>query len=101
MPRYWLSFDLGLKGNYDGLYGWLDNLKAKECGDSVATFTSDKTVERLQKELRRILGTSARVYLVYTHGKPSRAAGKFILGGRKAAPWSGFGVVPSEESDEA
>lgn len=32
----WLSYDLGAKGDYDGLYSWLDNHKAKECGDSIA-----------------------------------------------------------------
>ena len=72
MPRYWLSFDLGLTENYEGLYRWLDNLEAKECGDSVATFTSDKTVEHIRKELRRILEESARVYLVYTSARPFR-----------------------------
>ena len=34
----WLSFDLGVNGDYDGMYTWLDAYKAKECGDSMATF---------------------------------------------------------------
>jgi hypothetical protein len=38
MTRYWLSFDLGLQGDYDSLYAWLDKQGAQECGDSVATF---------------------------------------------------------------
>jgi hypothetical protein len=38
MTRYWLSFDLGLQGDYDNLYAWLDKQGAQECGDSVATF---------------------------------------------------------------
>jgi hypothetical protein len=31
----WLSYDLGIRGDYKGLYEWLDNHEAKECGDSV------------------------------------------------------------------
>ena len=34
----WLSFDLGIGGDYPGLYKWLDNHDAIECGDSVAFF---------------------------------------------------------------
>ena len=37
--RIWLSFDLGIKGDYESLYKWLDARKARECGDSVAYFT--------------------------------------------------------------
>jgi hypothetical protein len=37
--RIWLSFDLGIKGDYQSLYKWLDARKARECGDSVAYFT--------------------------------------------------------------
>lgn len=33
---YWLSYDLGVGGNYDKLYGWLDDHNAVPCGDSVA-----------------------------------------------------------------
>lgn len=32
----WLSYDLGVQGDYEGLYRWLDNKKASECGDSLA-----------------------------------------------------------------
>jgi len=36
--RVWLSYDLNIKGDYENLYIWLDAHKAKECGDSMATF---------------------------------------------------------------
>ncbi len=29
-------FDLGVKGDYENLYKWLDAREARECGDSVA-----------------------------------------------------------------
>ena len=28
--RFWLSFDLGFRGNYDALYEWLDRQDAEE-----------------------------------------------------------------------
>ena len=39
--RVWLSYDLGIKGDYAALYIWLDEHKALECGDSIATFFWD------------------------------------------------------------
>jgi hypothetical protein len=33
----WISFDLGVKGDYEQLYAWLDNHGAKECGPNLAT----------------------------------------------------------------
>jgi len=39
--RYWLSFDLGLRGNYELLYAWLDAMEAKECGDNVEEALAD------------------------------------------------------------
>ena len=35
---FWLSYDLGLKGDYNSLYTWLDSKGAKECGNSIASF---------------------------------------------------------------
>ena len=32
----WMSYDLGVKGDYEGLYAWLDDHGAAECGNSVA-----------------------------------------------------------------
>ena len=34
--RIWLSFDLGVSGDYEGTYAWLDDKSARECGSSVA-----------------------------------------------------------------
>ena len=32
----WMAYDLGVKGDYEGLYAWLDDHSAAECGNSVA-----------------------------------------------------------------
>lgn len=84
--RYWVSFDLGLHGDYMELYEWLDRNGAKECGDSVATFVSNKTRAQIGGELSRIIGSEkkARVYIIRKQG------GRFILGKRKVAPWAGY-----------
>ena len=66
MKRYWLCFDLGLHGSYDALYEWLDQQEAGECGDSVATFRSERSREQITKELKNLLrgAKNARVYLI-------------------------------------
>ncbi len=85
--RVWLSYDLGLRGNYDALYEWLDSKDARECGDSIATFKTDRTKEELKQELTGLLGDDkkVRVYLV-----TREAGGGFLLGHRRAAPWAGY-----------
>lgn len=96
--RYWISFDLGLMGNYSSVYEWLDSLDAKECGPGLATITSAKTREHLAVELQQLLkGTPrARAYVI-SMGQ----GGRFIVGNRKAAPWEGFAVSTADSVDES
>lgn len=95
--RYWLSFDLGLRGNYEDLYAWLDELDARECGESVATFLSNKSREEIADELYKLLGADkkARVYIINM-----KQGGKFILGKRKAAAWAGYSPEMVEAEEE-
>ena len=97
--RYWISYDLGLRGNYDQLYAWLDKQSARECGDSVATFLSDKTRDQVTRELSRVvdLDRNPRIYIINM-----KQGGKFIFGKRKPAPWTGYAQVldSGEERDE-
>ena len=95
--RYWLSFDLGLRGNYEDLFEWLDNHGARECADNLATFTSNWSREQIKKELLQILGSekNVRVYIVdREHG------GIFLLGKRKAAPWAGYSAETARVEEE-
>jgi hypothetical protein len=94
LKRYWLSYDLGLRGSYDSLYEWLDDKAAKECGDSLATFRSNMTTEEIRRELLDVLGegSKARIYLC------SQSGGSFLLGKRKAAPWAGYSQVTTENA---
>lgn len=94
--RHWLSFDLGLRGNYDELYEWLDKMEARECGDSMATFVTAKSREQITKELLRFLDGKTRIYLVN-----SKQGGKFIIGKRKRDPWAGYAEASIDTGDES
>ena len=102
----WLSYDLGVKGDYDSLYAYLDNQKAVECGDSVAFFNveftgTDKDLEnKVRAEIKKSvrLSKTDRVYIVYRR-EDKRVGGKFLFGNRKSSPWQGYGHHDPIEDD--
>jgi hypothetical protein len=52
----WLSYDMGVRGDYEGLYAWLDKHTARECGDSLAVLRyhySADFIEELKSDLDR------------------------------------------------
>jgi len=91
----WISFDLGLKGDYTGLYAWLDKYAAKECGNSLAVLKYDiegNIPESIEQDIQKSvqLAPTDRVYVIWKDDT-GLVKGKFINGGRKRAPWIGFG----------
>lgn len=102
----WLSYDLGVKGDYDALYAYLDNAAAVECGDNVAFFQLefDGTDAELEAKLKHELQSSLtlakndRIYLIYRRAD-GKISGKFLFGSRKATPWQGFGQQDVAEDD--
>ncbi len=102
----WLSYDLGVRGDYESLYQWLDQHSAVECGDSIAFLryelnTNDfEFLDRLKKELNENVKFKKfdRIYAIWKDGNKIR--GKFLLGNRKAAPWAGFAGKPSDFDEE-
>jgi hypothetical protein len=106
----WMSYDLGVKGDYESLYYWLDSRQAKECGDGLAYFTieekKDVTAEiaiSLKNSMK--IDARTRIYLIYKRTPKSEAEkgnvrGVFLFGRRKPAPWAGFasGETADEES---
>jgi hypothetical protein len=104
MPRYWLCFDVGLTSSFESLYAWLDDRKAVECGDNVATFVYNKDFDSVVKELLTTIrknGGRTRLYLIGKRSPHGTVGGKFIAGRRKTSPWEGFGTSPSSaEEDE-
>jgi hypothetical protein len=112
----WISFDFGLKGDYTGLYTWLDNQNAVECGNGLAFFmykssqlhseTDGKAIiNLLSADLKEAVNLSKtdRVYIIIKDSKTNKVKGEFINGTRRQSPWEGYGklgsgkVVDSEE----
>lgn len=66
----WLSYDLGVNGDYEGLYSWLDGHGAKECGTSVAFLKYAHegdlaTALKADIEAAVSLDKRSRVYLIH------------------------------------
>lgn len=101
----WLSYDLGINGDYDGLYKWLAEREAKECGDSFAFLPRYEyhgdVLAALRTDLSKAveLGKRARVYVIATkpNGHPK---GSFLFGGRRLAPWHGYVPATGKDADD-
>ena len=96
----WLSYDLGLRGDYEGLYYWLDLRKGRECGDNIAVLKYDpknNLVKDIKKELKDNVkfGKGDRVYIIYKDN--DKIKGEFIIGKRKPAPWAGYAPIEGED----
>jgi hypothetical protein len=100
--RVWISFDLGVQGDYEGLYQWLDGRNAIECGDSVASFDFAYAVD-----LPRELGTElvanvrtnqrSRVYLIFVDAQGIRFG--WLIGRGQRPAWEGY--APSGGAGDA
>jgi hypothetical protein len=99
----WISYDLGVKGDYENLYAWLDNHNAKECGDSVAVLTynfQDDLIKELKDDLQNNISSMKRdrIYIIWR--ERSKIRGRFLFGARKAPPWTGYGSRGPAEDEE-
>jgi hypothetical protein len=99
----WLSYDLGVRGDYEGLYSWLDGKEAVECGNSIAFFKinigdNEDLIEKIKSEIKASVDikNGERFYIIYRRADKT-IAGKYIFGNRKANPWTGYKAQPAEE----
>ncbi len=103
--RIWISYDLGIIGDYENFYQWLDEQNAKECGLNVATFELEIAEENLVDYLRESIGQRVkieknnRLYVIYLQASTGKMKGEFLFGGRKRAIWQGYSTPKSEEVD--
>jgi hypothetical protein len=104
--RVWISFDLGVDGDYEGIYRWLDRRGAVECGDSCASLLWDQQAGVVEQAVKRDLKRSVklrnrdRVYIIFQDHQ-GKYKGKFIFGGRKkSAPWAGYAMSGESAVDE-
>lgn len=107
----WLSYDMGLKGDFTSLFTWLDNKQALECGNGLAFFRYDydksklsdthELIEQISKEIKQAitLSKSDRMYIIWKDDHTNKIKGEFINGGRKQAPWEGYGNLSETETD--
>lgn len=105
MPKelIFLSFDLGLQGDYEGMYAWLDSWDARECGDNLAAVRYEykgRLIENLKKDLNEAMNidNKTRIYLI--RSVSGRMQGGFIFGARKRAQWIGYGPMEGEEEED-
>ncbi len=91
----WISYDLGVRGDYEGLYTWLDEHEARDCGDGLAFLQFEyktQIVAAIKRELKRAVSVNkrTRIYVIYRDRDSTKIRGIFIFGRRKAAPWVGY-----------
>ena len=112
---FWVSYDFGLKGDYNGLYSWLDERDAKECGNGVAfikiiikdenNFNSSRELQKIFDSMKKKINISKsdRIYLIWEDSETNRTKGRFFSGSRKQSPWEGYGNLKnsSDETDSA
>lgn len=94
---------MGVRGDYEGLYEFLDDHRAKECGDSAAVFLyefQNDPIAPLKSELEATvtLDRKSRIYVVFPD-ENGKYKGRFIIGRRKRPPWTGYGTSEVEEED--
>jgi len=101
----WLSYDLGVQGDFEGLYAWLDDHQAKECGSSIAflkyQFDGDLKESLIEDISSAVsLNKRSRLYVIFKDG--DRMQGAYLQGRRKTAPWEGHGAngEAAEDWDE-
>jgi len=101
----WISFDLGVSGDYEGMYAWLDNHSGKECGDSLAAIKYEPKLDmiaEMKSDIKKSveLNKKSRIYIIY-RSDDGKMKGSFLCGARKQAPWTGYGISQEESSDES
>jgi hypothetical protein len=101
----WLSYDLGVRGDYEALYTWLDSHTAKECGDSLAVLSykyEGSLVDVLKADLRKIISVDkrSRIYVIYRDRIANKNKGSFLFGGRRSPPWTGYASADDGTIDE-
>jgi hypothetical protein len=104
----WISYDFGIKGDYTGLFTWLDNHKAVECGNGLAFLRFENTnltddpkalIENISRDIKEYvkLSKSDRLYIIWKDDKTDKVKGEFISGNRKQSPWEGYGKLKGDQ----
>ena len=101
----WISYDFGVRGDYEGMYTWLDDHDAIECGDSIAFLKfefSGELIQDLKKDIKDSVNVTkkTRIYVIWRDTTTKKMKGRFIFGTRKSPPWTGYSIGEEEIEDE-
>ncbi len=103
----WISYDLGIKGDYQGLYSWLDDKNAIECGNNVAFIkfkVKSDFISEIKKELAENIDFKQGDRIYVTRGETEKGEkilrGSFLIGRRKSNPWEGYGSKTDDTIEE-
>lgn len=101
----WIGFDLGIGGDYEGMFAWLDGHDAKDCGEELAVLTlprSSNPADILRKSIAESVKVdkATRIYIVYRDTETNKNVGKFLFGGRKQPRWAGYAQKFEDLVDE-
>lgn len=101
----WMCYDLGVRGDYESLYAWLDDHGAKDCVDSLAFLIYEHEgplMERLEADLREAVEVDnrTRIHVIRRDPTTGENRGTFLFGGRKAPTWSGYSAKGAVLIDE-
>ena len=103
----WISYDLGVRGDYEGLYTWLADHGAKDCGDNLGILVFEFTgnvIEAIEKDIKKTVDVTkkTRIYVIWRDKSTKKMKGRFIFGRRRSPPWTGYAtnetVVEDDES---
>lgn len=107
MSTIWISYDLGVSGDYEGIYAWLDDHDAQECGSSVAFVKhydhgNEDLMDALKKDIHDAvnLDKRSRIYVI-RRTEMGKQKGSYLIGRRKGSPWEGYGQQEETSDDEA
>ena len=115
---FYINFDLNIRGDYKGLYKWLDKNKAEERGNNYAiiknydfpdseieglTIVADKNrafSNYLKNEIIEFatIGKTDRIYLTLKVLGRENVGGVFIFGRKQSNPWEGA-YTEDEDND--
>jgi len=99
----WISYDLGVRGDYEGLFEFLASADAKECGSNLGVIVFPVQTD-LIKELKAAIkdhmkiDKRSRIYVMFKKSD-GKLTGSFIFGNRKSPPWAGYATLGVSEED--
>ncbi|WP_138481994.1 hypothetical protein [Dyadobacter bucti] len=98
-----ISYDFGMKGDYEGLFKWLDENNAEERGygigiikeysyDNKSIKTDNEFWEFVRDELKNKvkLGSNDRIYMIWNSLESNKTKAAFLFGRSKQSPWAGY-----------